>query len=81
MSIALRLEPSLPVETPDGPGRALIMLDYSEDHNLFWITALDASGEIWCYPSKWIRVQRNRTLGTECDPNLLLKFAKGVDHA
>jgi hypothetical protein len=63
--VMLRLDPSLPVTTPLGPGRAFVLLDYSEDHHLFWVCAIDATGEIWTYPNPKIRVQANPTLGTE----------------
>ncbi len=63
----LRLDPSIPVQTPLGKARAFIMLDYSEDHNLMWVCAIDATGAIWTFSNPEIRIQSNQTLNTQCE--------------
>lgn len=65
--IALQLHPSYPVETPKGRGRAIILIDYSEDHHLFWVVAMDESGECWMFANPDIRFQTNPTLGTKTE--------------
>ncbi len=59
-----QLNPSLPltVEGRDG-GLASTMIDYGAEHNLLWVTALDANGEIWCAPDPKARVQKNWSMG------------------
>ena len=39
------------------------VIDYGQEHNLIWVTALDENGEIWCAPNPKVRVQANWTLG------------------
>ena len=68
MPIALRLQPSIPMICSRGKGRAIIMLDYSEDHSLYWVIVLDSSGEIWTVRNEDVRVRANETLCTACAP-------------
>ena len=59
-----QLNPPLPVTVIDrGKGLALAVIDYGPEHNLIWVTALDANGEIWCAPNPKVRMQSNWTLG------------------
>ncbi len=59
-----QLNPSIPVDIAErGPGQALAVIDYGPEHHLIWVTALDASGEIWCAPNPQVRVQGNWTMG------------------
>lgn len=61
-----QLEPSIPVHVIDkGDGLAFAVIDYGQEHNLIWVTALDASGEIWCAPNPKVRFQKNWTMGRE----------------
>jgi hypothetical protein len=39
------------------------VIDYGEEHNLIWVVALDASGEIWCSPNPKVRMRANWTMG------------------
>lgn len=59
----LQLNPSIPMETPKGSGYAIAVLDYSEEHHLFWVCAIDATGEIWTFPNPKVRLQKNITMG------------------
>ena len=65
----LQLDPMLPVEvisggpTPAGKGWALLVLDYSQEHSLLWVVALNDTREVWCVPNRWLRMQENLTLG------------------
>ena len=59
-----QLDPQLPVFVEGkGKGLALAVIDYGAEHNLIWVTAIDASGEIWCAPNPKVRMQANWTLG------------------
>ncbi|MCR2833394.1 hypothetical protein [Parerythrobacter lacustris] len=46
-----------------GNGLAIAVIDYGPEHNLIWVTAIDATGEIWCAPNPEVRMQKNWTLG------------------
>ena len=47
-----QLDPTLPVHVlGKGPGYAFGMIDYGQEHNLIWVTAIDETGEIWCAPN------------------------------
>jgi hypothetical protein len=58
-----QLNPPLPVETPKGRGYAVAVIDYGIEHSLLWVTALDASGEVWCVPNSEVRMQPNWSAG------------------
>jgi hypothetical protein len=59
-----QLNPPLPVEVVDrGPGYAIAVIDYGQEHNLIWVTAINATGEIWCAPNPKVRMCRNWTMG------------------
>ena len=64
----LQLNPSVPVLTPKGKGRAIVLIDYGEDHHLMWVCAIDDTGEIWTYRNPEVRVHANTTLGTKTVP-------------
>lgn len=59
-----QLNPPLPVHVLGrGDGYAIAVLDYSQEHNLIWVTAITATGEIWCAPNPEVRMQSNWTFG------------------
>jgi hypothetical protein len=59
-----QLNPALPVTVEDkGPGYAFAVIDYGQEHNLIWIVALNANGEIWCSPNPKVRMCNNWTMG------------------
>lgn len=62
MSI-VQLNPTIPVSTPKGNGLAWFLLDYSEEHHIMWIVAIDDTGEIWTFPNPEIRAIKNITMG------------------
>jgi len=59
----VQLNPPIPLETPRGRGMAHILIDYSTEHDLIWVTFLDESGECWCFRNQEIRLQPNWTFG------------------
>lgn len=59
-----QLDPPIPLDVIDkGKGLAIGMIDYGPEHNLIWVTAIDATGEIWCAPNPKVRMQQNWTMG------------------
>ncbi|MBB5280249.1 hypothetical protein [Pacificimonas flava] len=59
-----RLDPPLPIHVLErGDGLAFGVIDYGAEHNLIWVTAIDATGEIWCAPNPKVRMQKNWTMG------------------
>lgn len=59
-----QLDPPIPIDVIDkGKGLAIGMIDYGPEHNLIWVTAIDATGEIWCAPNPKVRMQQNWTMG------------------
>jgi hypothetical protein len=61
-----QLAPALPVSVEGrGHGYAFAVIDYGQEHNLIWVVALDASGEIWCSPNPKVRMLNNWTMGRQ----------------
>ena len=59
-----QLDPPLPVHVLDkGAGFAFAVIDYGQEHNLIWVTAINETGEIWCAPNPRVRLQANWTMG------------------
>jgi len=47
-----QLDPALPIRVEDkGEGYAFAVIDYGQEHNLIWVTAINDTGEIWCAPN------------------------------
>jgi hypothetical protein len=69
----LRLDPSIPVvygrlvdgEIRQYKGRAIVMIDYSEDQHILWTIVDDATGQIWTIRNAMVRVQGNESIGTK----------------
>lgn len=59
-----QLDPPIPLHVLErGDGLAFGVIDYGPEHNLIWVTAIDATGEIWCAPNPKVRMQDNWTMG------------------
>jgi len=59
-----QLDPPLPIHVQDkGAGYAFAVIDYGQEHNLIWVTAINESGEIWCAPNPKVRMMANWTMG------------------
>ena len=58
-----QLNPMIPVHTPKGDGYAFLVIDYSQEHHLYWTVALDIDGAIWTFPNKDVLFQKNFSIG------------------
>lgn len=58
-----QLNPSIPLMTPKGEGLAWAIIDYSEEHDLFWVVAINETGEVWTFNNKEVRAIKNITMG------------------
>lgn len=64
-----QLDPPLPLHVLDkGAGFAIAVIDYGQEHNLIWVTAINDTGEIWCAPNPRVRLQANWTMGRGTPP-------------
>jgi hypothetical protein len=64
-----QLEPPIPLHVLDkGDGYAIAVIDYGQEHNLIWVTAINDTGEIWCAPNPRVRLQSNWTMGRRKPP-------------
>jgi hypothetical protein len=61
----IQLNPTIPMTCPKGPGNAIAMIDYSEEHHIYWVIAVMESGEIWTFPNPLVRMQTNISMGRE----------------
>jgi hypothetical protein len=67
----LQLNPPLPVVTPKGSGYAVLVVDYSQEHHLMWVVALDEGGQLWMFENPQVRLAANFTLGRKADPTFV----------
>jgi hypothetical protein len=63
--IIQQLNPPIPLVTPSGKGWAHLVIDYGQEHDLFWVCFMDASGECWTWGNRDIRLQPNATFARE----------------
>lgn len=72
----LQLNPILPVlikKTPESEwekGYAHFLIDYSEEHYLFFTVFLDSDGSCWTVDNRYLRIQNNITLGRNYGSNM-----------
>ena len=59
----LQLNPTIPLTSPKGPCLAIALIDYSEEHHLYWVCIQDDTGEIWTWPNPEVRGQKNISMG------------------
>lgn len=59
----LQLNPTIPMHCPQGIGYAIAMIDYSQEHDILWIIAINETGEVWAVPNKDIRAIINISMG------------------
>jgi hypothetical protein len=60
----LQLNPPIPVEVIGrGKGYAVVLIDYSQEHDLMWVVFDDVTRECWTVSNKLIRAQVNISMG------------------
>ena len=61
--VALQLSPTIPVYSLEHnmEGYALVMMDYSQEHNTLFLVGLD-NGELWWIKQSQLRLTWNRSL-------------------
>jgi hypothetical protein len=60
----IQLNPQIPVWCGvRGTGVAIGWIDYSVEHHLMWIIALDKDGTVWILPNTEVRLQKNISMG------------------
>jgi hypothetical protein len=65
----VQLNPAIPLHVIDkGDGFAIAVIDYGQEHNLIWVTAITKTGEIWCAPNSTVRLLPNWTMGRARKP-------------
>lgn len=64
-----QLNPTIPVTViGKGEGYAIAVIDYGQEHNLIWVTAITDTGELWCAPNPSVRMTKNWTMGRPAPP-------------
>lgn len=66
----IQLDPQIPMSCPKGEGFAILLIDYSQDHDLYWTIAINETGELWTFANREVRMQKNITIGRKFDKNL-----------
>lgn len=61
----LQLNPPIPVYIPERSecGLAHALIDYSCEHHLKWVVAMDKDGQFWTFDNTKVRAQKNYTMG------------------
>ena len=67
MVIVTQLSPSIPLDTPKGPGLALFYIWLSEEHHGLWVVCIDSTGEFWTYENPQVRGTKSVTFGRIVD--------------
>ena len=58
-----QLNPPIPLRTPKGDGFAHFVTNDGPEHDLYWTVIMDETGEIWTFNNRFVRAQKNITLG------------------
>jgi hypothetical protein len=59
----IQLNPTIPLDTPKGPGYAHFALDYSQEHSVMFLVFINETGEPWIFEQREVRLRPNRTMG------------------
>ena len=71
-----QLSPPIPLHVlGKGAGFAIAVIDYGQEHDLIWVTAITATGEIWCAPNPRVRMPGNWTMGRDRAPAVAAEAA------
>lgn len=70
-NVILQLNPSIPLDTPKGPGLAILVTWLNEEHHFLWTVIQDETGEIWTWENPFVRGQKNIQMGRIVDNSKL----------
>lgn len=70
----IQLNPLIEVSTPKGNGYAMFLIDYGMDTDLYWIVAINNTGEIWTFANRELRMAKNITLGRMLDNDKKMNY-------
>jgi hypothetical protein len=60
----MQLQPPIPLVHKDGRRfLALIVIDYSPEHDVLWLGGFEESRELWCLGNAELRLADNLSLG------------------
>lgn len=62
---------------PTGPGVANLIEPGHMDDDIVWIIDLDATGQTWCVPNRFVRAPRNITYGRSTDATFTTAATNG----
>jgi len=57
--VIIQLDPTIPLETPQGKAKAHFLIDYGQEHHLLWVCFQDDTGECWSWTNGQVRLQEN----------------------
>lgn len=65
MTTILQLSPPFHVWVPESEdfGLALFLIDYHVEEHLYWVCAMEKTGELWTLSNDKIRMDTNRSIG------------------
>ena len=55
------------MDTPKGKGYAHFLIDYSQEHDLFWVVFINDTKECWTFKNSVIKIENNATLTNNYD--------------
>lgn len=69
MTTILQLNPPFHVWVPESEdfGLALFLIDYHVEEHLYWVCAMEKTGELWTLSNDKIRMDTNRSIGRVYD--------------
>jgi hypothetical protein len=63
MTTVTRIDPPIPLMTPNGRAIAHFLIDSGIENDLLWVCFQDDTGECWTWENSQIRARVNKTAG------------------
>ncbi len=64
----VQLDPTIPLDSPRGPGYAHFLMDFGQEHFSLFGVFLDQTGQFWWFSQKEVTIQLNITMGRPDKP-------------
>ncbi len=74
----LQLNPQIPMTCPKGEGYAILMIDYSQDHDILSTIVINQTREIWTYKNSEVRAVKNISMGRLTKKNQVNNIGIGL---